>query len=158
LISLPRYAFTSEKLDVAHLRTLATKIPETYRLETMTLALAEKLASEKSRFTEDHIINFESPADFITRGFGFCMLRGDEIVGVVTTFVICDRGVEIQINVRESHHRKGLATALAAKFLLYSLEHNLDPNWDAANKSSVGLANKLGYTSQETYTMFFLEG
>ena len=156
LLRISRYAFTSETLDIAHLQALATHKLEGYRVARMTLALTEKLFAEKSCFSEDHIINFDSPADFIARGFGFCMLQADNIVGVASTFTVCNRGVEIQINVREQHQRQGIATLLAATFALYCLKHGLDPNWDAANQTSVGLASKLGYTYQGPYTMFFL--
>ncbi len=158
LIHLPRYAFTSEKLDMESLCRLGSQIPEGYRIEPMDLGLAQQLAAEKSEFASDHLLNFDSPEDFIERGFGFCILDGDEIVSVATTFAICDTGIEIQINTRKEHQGKGLATAVAAHLLVYSLEHNLDPNWDAANERSVGLAKKLGYTPQGTYSIVLVVG
>ncbi len=158
LIYMPRYAFTSEKLNIEHLRSLSSQIPPGYRLEPMDLDLAQQLAGERSEFASEHLLNFDSPEDFIERGFGFCILDGDEIVSVATTFAICDKGIEIQINTREKHQGKGLATAVAAHLLVYSLEHNLDPNWDAANERSVGLAKKLGYTPQGTYSIVLIVG
>lgn len=158
LIHMPRYAFTSEKLDVESLRRLGAQIPRDYRIEPMDLDLTQQLAGEKSEFASDHLLNFDSPEDFIERGFGFCILDGDEIVSVATTFAICDKGIEIQINTREEHQGKGLATAVAAHLLVYSLERGLDPNWDAANERSVGLAKKLGYTPQGTYSIVLVVG
>jgi len=158
LILMPRYAFTSEKLDIEHLRRLGSRLPQGYRLVQMDLDLAQQLAGEKSEFASDHMLNFDSPEDFIERGFGFCILDGDEIVSVATTFAICDKGIEIQINTREKHQGKGLATVVAARLLVYSMEHNLDPNWDAANERSVGLAEKLGYTPQGTYSIALVVG
>jgi RimJ/RimL family protein N-acetyltransferase len=158
LIYMPRYAFTSEKLDVEYLRRLGSQIPRDYRIEPVDLDLAQQLAGEKSEFASDHLLNFDSPEDFIERGFGFCILDGDEIVSVATTFAICNKGIEIQINTREEHQGKGLATEVAAHLLVYSLEHNLDPNWDAANERSVGLAKKLGYTPQGTYSIVLVVG
>ena len=158
LMEMPRYAFTSEALDPEHLRTLASRIPADYRLAQMDLDLAQRLGGERSRFAEDHMVNFDSPKDFIERGFGFCLLHGDQIASVATTFAICHKGIEIQINTREEHQRKGLATVLAAHLIMHSLEKGLDPNWDAANESSVGLATKLGYTPQGTYPMLFYTG
>jgi RimJ/RimL family protein N-acetyltransferase len=154
LLRLPRYAFTSENLDRAHLRQLGSRIPDGYRLERMDLNLAQQLAGEKSEFASDHMLSFDSPEDFIARGFGFCLREGDEIVSVATTFVICEKGIEIQINTREEHQGKGLATVVAAQLIVHSLETDLDPNWDAENERSVGLAKKLGYTPQGTYSIF----
>ena len=157
-IEMPRYAFTSEALDVEHLRSVASGVPDGYRPVQMALALARRLGAEKSSFAEDHMVNFDSPEDFVARGFGFCLLDGDQIASVATTFAICRKGIEIQINTRKEHQRKGLATAVAAQLLVHSLEQGLDPNWDAANESSVGLATRLGYTPQGTYPMLFYTG
>lgn len=158
LIAMPRYAFTSEALDVEHLRDLGAHVPDGYRLERLDLELARRLGSEKGGFAADHMMNFRSPEDFVERGFGFCLLHGDQIVSVATTFVVCSKGVEIQINTREKHQRKGLATVVAAHLIVHSLESHLDPNWDAANESSVGLATTLGYTPQGTYSTLFYTG
>jgi hypothetical protein len=158
MIARPRYAFTSEKLDIEQIRTLGSQIPDGYRLAQMDLTLARRLGGEKGEFAEDHMANFGSPEDFIARGFGFCLLRGDEFASVATTFAICHRGIEIQINTREEHQRKGLAAVVAAQLIVHSLQNNLDPNWDAANETSAGLARKLGYTPQGTYPMLFYTG
>ena len=157
-IEMPRYAFTSEALDLEHLRSLALGVPDGYRAVQMDLDLARQLVAEESRFSEDHMVNFDSPEDFAERGFGFCLLHGDQMASVATTFAICSKGIEIQINTREEHRCQGLATAVAAQLIVHSLEQGLDPNWDAANESSVGLATKLGYTPQGTYPMLFYTG
>ena len=158
IVSLPRYAFTSERLDTAHLLELSAKMPEGCRMVPLDLHLSRCLAGERSEFASDHLLNYESPEDFVARGFGFCILDGEEIISVATTFVTCKAGIEIQINTREVHKRAGLATAVAARIMLHSLEWGLDPNWDAANQNSVGLATKLGYTPQGTYTMYVIPG
>jgi len=157
-VALPRYAFTSEKLDGKRLLKFSMKIPDGYSMVPMDIDLARRLAGEKSEFASDHLLNYESPEDFIARGFGFCILRAEEIVSAATTFVTCKAGIEIQINTREAHRGKGLATTAAARLLLHSLSLGLDPNWDAENKISVGLAKKLGYTPQGTYTLFVIPG
>ena len=105
---------------------------------------------EKSSFTNAYFVNFSSPRDFIERGFGYFILRDDEIVSIASTFAVCKKGIEIQINTRVEHQGKGLA--------VHALKHHLDPNWDAANEISAGLAKKLGYTSQGTYTMIIYTG
>jgi RimJ/RimL family protein N-acetyltransferase len=154
LVLMPRYVLSSEKLDITHLNELKSRLPEGYFLKRMDLEITQRLANENSKFSSDHMIFFESPEDFIARGFGFCALYGDEVVCAVTTFAVCNRGIEIQISTRENHRGRGLATAVAAQMLIYSLENNLDPNWDAANKMSVGLAKKLGYVPKGTYSIY----
>ena len=158
LITLPRYAFTSEALDIEYLWKMRSAVPDGYRMEPMDLILAQRLGEEKSGFAEDHMRLFDSPEDFIERGYGFCLLHGDEMASVATTFAVCSKGIEIQISTRKEHRRRGLATVVAAQLIVHSLQHELDPNWDAANESSVGLATKLGYTPQGTYSMVFYTG
>lgn len=149
-----RYAFSSEKLDKHHLQELVSQVPAGYQLEQIHLKQARALAEEKSRFSEDHFLNFDSIDQFINQGFGFCIIHSGAIVCAATTFVISKRGIEIQINTREEHRRKGLATVVAARLMLHSLQKGLEPSWDAANKTSASLAEKLGYIRQGTYTMF----
>ena len=154
IVERTRYAFSSESLDVDRLKKLASQVPAGYDLVPMQLKEARQLANEKSRFSEDHFLNFDSIDQFIKKGFGFCMMKGGEIVCAATTFVVCKRGIEIQINTREEYRGKGLATATAAQLMLYSLEVGLDPSWDAANEISARLAVKLGYSRRGTYMMY----
>ena len=153
IIHLDRYAFTSENLDLDHLRGLVSNFHEGYRLQKIDLQLAEKIANDKHLFDEGHLINFSSPQDFITRGFGYCILQGDEIVSIATTFAVCTKGIEIQINTNEKHQGRGLGIVIAAQLIVHALEKGIDPNWDAATEISQGLAKKLGYTDQGTYLM-----
>jgi predicted GNAT family acetyltransferase len=96
--------------------------------------------------------------DFVTRGFGFCILQDRRIVSAATTFAICAKSIEIQVSTREKHRGKGLATAVSAQLLLHSLETGLDPNWDADNLRSARLAKRLGYTPQGSYNLWFFAG
>jgi hypothetical protein len=155
-IPMQRYAFTSENLNIERLRQLASQIPDGYQLKQMDLHLAKQLASERSEFASAHMVNFDSPEDFIARGFGFCILAGDEIVRAATTFAICAKGIEIQISTREKQRRKGLATVVAAHLIIHCLQNNLDPNWDAENERSASLAMKLGYTPQGNYPIWLV--
>ncbi len=158
LIGMQRFAFTSENLALDHLRRLASRIPSGYQLLQMDLSLAKELVAEKGAFSTGHMVNFDSPEDFIARGFGFCMVEGQEIVSAATTFAVCSRGIEIQVTTREKHQGKGLATTVSAQLLVHSLENGLDPNWDAENEQSVGLAKKLGYSPQGTYYLWLVAG
>lgn len=155
---LPRWAFDSQDLDPAHLTALREGLPAGFRIVAMDAGLTRQLMLEDSQFSNDHLLNYASQQDFLERGFGFCVLEGERIVSVVSTFVTCQKGIEIQINTRESHRSQGLGTAVAAAMLLYSLEKGLDPGWDAANEISVSLAEKLGYTLRGKYPMYFLPG
>jgi len=92
LVAMPRYAFSSEKLDIDHLRGLAARIPDGYRLAQIDVRLAKQLAAERSEFASAHMRNFDSPEDFVARGFGFCIVAGDEVVSAASTFAVCSKG------------------------------------------------------------------
>ena len=156
--TLQRWAFTGEDLDPARLEAFLSEIPPGYRMTAMDLGLIQQMVMEKSEFSGDHLLNYESPEDFMASGFGFCILDGKDIVSLATTFVTCQRGIEIQINTRETHRGQGLGTAVAANILIHCLDRGLDPSWDAASEISAGLAKKLGYTPQGNYQMYFLPG
>ena len=71
---------------------------------------------------------------------------------------LCDKGIEIEIDTREDHRRKGLAYACGAKLVLECLEKGLYPSWDAQNKWSVALAEKLGYHFSQEYVAYEIIG
>lgn len=61
-------------------------------------------------------------------------------------------------NYREDHRRKGLAYACGSKLILECLEKGLYPSWDAQNKWSVALAQKLGYHFSHEYVAYEVMG
>lgn len=154
-----RYAFTSENLDIETLRSLRDKLPEGFALKQIDLPLARQIAADKKNpLTEDHILTFDSAADFLKKGFGYVIMEGDKIVSIASTFVVCDSGIEIQINTDKKYEGRGLGTAVGAALIVHSLENGLDPNWDAATPTSAHLAKKFGYTEQGEYPMYVIFG
>lgn len=63
-------------------------------------------------------------------------------------------GIEIEIDTKEEYRRKGLAYICAAKLILACMEKGWYPSWDAQNKWSVALAEKLGYHFEREYTAY----
>ncbi len=55
---------------------------------------------------------------------------------------------------REDFRRKGLAYICGAKLILECLDRRLYPGWDAQNKWSAALAQKLGYHIEREYTAY----
>ncbi|MCD4753775.1 MAG: GNAT family N-acetyltransferase [Anaerolineaceae bacterium] len=157
-IKTTRYAFTSERLELEHIKKLRDHLPEQYSLNKIDLELVKKIISEKSVFTEDHFSNFASTDEFLKKGYGFVILDGDQVVSIATTFVVCDDGIEIQINTRKKYEGQGLGTVVGAVLIVESLERGLDPNWDAASKTSAHLAKKFGYIEEGEYPMYFIFG
>ncbi|MBN1666678.1 MAG: GNAT family N-acetyltransferase [Anaerolineales bacterium] len=151
-----RYACSSESLRRERLEAFQHQVPPGYQVQALDMELAGRLAQEDSEFAIDHFLTYRTPEELLFNGFGFCALNNDALVCVATSFAVCDQGIEIQINTRPAHRRKGLATSVAAHLILFALEQGLDPNWDAANPESVALAQKLGYTYQGSYPIYLL--
>lgn len=73
-----------------------------------------------------------------------------------SSYTFYREGIEIEIDTKESHRRKGLATACGASLILECLKRDKYPSWDAIDLRSVALAEKLGYHRAEDYTTYFV--
>jgi GNAT superfamily N-acetyltransferase len=158
LIRMKRHTLSDAELDVEHLRALAKEIPEGFRIERMGIELARQIVADSSLISQDHVTQFESPEDFVERGIGYAVLAGERIVSGVSSYAVCDRGIEIQVNTHPDFRGRGLATAVSARLLVHCLEAGLEAHWDAGNAISVKLASRLGYISQGTYEMLVFTG
>ena len=75
-------------------------------------------------------------------------------VAGASSYYVYPGGIEIQIDTHQDYRRRGLATTAAAGLILACLDRGLYPSWDAANLSSVALAEKLGYQFDHEYTAY----
>jgi RimJ/RimL family protein N-acetyltransferase len=110
--------------------------------------------TQKQFWTEDFCSNFESKEDFMKYGIGYVVLKDNEIISGASTYSYDGERLEITIETKEEYRKKGLAIACAAKLILDSLARNIYPRWDAANLTSVRLAEKLGYRFAHEYTVY----
>jgi len=84
-------------------------------------------------------------------GIGVCILKGSELISGASSYSRYLDGIEIEIDTKEAYRRKGLAYVCGAKLILECIERGLYPSWDAQNKWSVALAEKLGYNFDYEY-------
>jgi GNAT superfamily N-acetyltransferase len=151
-----RYATwqTLKNFDKDNLRQIMRTIPQGYTLLGMDDEIYElAMAQEWSR---DFCSFFSNAEDYIERGIGFCVLHGDDLVSGASSFSIYDEGIEVQVATREDHQRKGLAKACSAALVLACLSQGRMPCWDAANKTSLHLAEELGYKFKREYKCIYL--
>lgn len=147
---ITRYSYSSDSLSLDHLNQLAQGNSHIAGIKLFDVDL---INSGIRYFDLDA---FESAEDFVQRGIGYAMMQDDTIIGIAYSSLVNTRAIEVSIVVEEEHRKKGIATALAAKLLVWCLERRLHPNWDAANLPSCGLAEKLGYTSKGEYRAYYL--
>ena len=73
------------------------------------------------------------------------------------SYAVCDGAIEIEIDTRPDFRRLGLATACGGKLILECLQRGLYPGWDAHDRRSLALAEKLGYRLAHPYTAYWVE-
>ena len=123
-----------------------------YRIKEIDEAIfAQCLEKQWSR---DLVSNYADYTEYQKLGVGMAVLKDGEAVAGASSYSSYRDGIEIEIDTREDCRRQGLAYACGAALILKCLERGLYPSWDAQNKASVALAEKLGYHFSHEYTAY----
>ena len=158
-----RYAIKKEPgiFDLKQLQKVAQSLPNEYEIRQINQELFE--ICRDTQWSKDLTANYESYSQYSAYGLGVCILKDGEVVAGISSYSGYGRsdenpgsqgGIEIEVVTREDYRRKGLAYIGAAQLLLECDKRGLYPNWDAANKMSVGLAEKLGYHFSHEYVVY----
>ncbi len=149
-----RYAIRKEKdvFDEENLQKTADGLPEGYTLKMMDEVLFWRCREEK--WSRDWTVQYADFAMYQKYGLGVVIMKDGEPVSGASSYSGYIGGIEIQIDTREDHRRKGLARICGAKLILECLKRGWYPSWDAQNMWSVALAEKLGYHFDREYTAF----
>lgn len=149
-----RYGIKKEPdvFDREKLQTIADKVPDGYVLEIID----EKLFwhCRDIEWCRDFVSQYADYNLYRKHGLGAVILKDGEPVSGASSYSGYIGGIEIEIGTREDHRRKGLACICGAKLILECLERGLYPSWDAQNKWSLALAEKLGYHFDHEYTAY----
>jgi GNAT superfamily N-acetyltransferase len=152
LVVVPRYGFSEESLDRDRLAALSGKLSKGYAIRRIDEELALRILADPELISEDHVHNFGSAERFLAEGIGFCVLdQEDIIVAGASSYAVCSKGIEVQVNTHERCRGQGLATAVSAALLGHCLDHGITAHWDAGNETSQRLARRLGFTPRDTY-------
>lgn len=149
-----RYAIKKEPdvFDRAKLEQAVSALPEGYELRM--IEEPEYYMCRENRWANDLVSQYKDYAAYKELGLGVVALRKGEVVAGASSYSVYNKGIEIEIDTREDHRRKGLAYACGAKLILECLERGIYPSWDAQNKWSVALAEKLGYHFSHEYAAY----
>jgi GNAT superfamily N-acetyltransferase len=149
-----RYAFQKDPAAFSRekLHRFVEALPEGYSLTPLGGDLVETVARQE--WSRDFVSNFVDAADYLKRGIGWVVLHAEVPVCGASSYTVYRGGIEIQIDTRVDHRRKGLARACAASLILDCLDRGLYPSWDAANLESVALADQLGYQRSHAYVTY----
>lgn len=152
-----RYAIKKEP-DVfceEQLRKLAEGLPEGYILRTIERELYEACKSEA--WCRDLVSQYPTYERYEQLGLGMAVLMGGAIVAGASSYSTYQGGIEIEIDTHIAHRRKGLATCCGAALILECLQRRIYPSWDAQNRWSVALAEKLGYHFSHEYLVYEIQ-
>lgn len=149
-----RYAVKKEPgvFDLRKLESMAATLPEGVTLHPIGEELYERCQTEA--WSRDWVSQYPSFAMYQRLGLGVAALEDGEIVAGASSYCTYRGGIEIQIDTREDHRRRGLAAACGAALILECARRGLYPSWDAQNAASVALAEKLGYHFSHVYPVY----
>ena len=151
-----RYAIRKDtKFDREKLKVMAEAMPDGYALRRIDGELYDACL-EDERF-RDCVSVFGSKERYLELGRGFAVLKDGKIVSAASSYSRYKKGIDIEIGTIREERNKGLGSAAAAKLILTCLDEGLYPAWDASNKMSVRLAEKLGYEYSHEYFCYAIE-
>lgn len=152
--SVTRYATKKEPeaFERERLQRAVDNLPNGYELKMIEEDLFYK-CREKS-WCRDFVSQYADYEKYKKHGLGAVILKDDEIVSGASSYSSYIGGIEIEVDTKEEYRRRGLAYICAAKLILECLSHNLYPSWDAQNKWSLSLAEKLGYHFDHEYPAY----
>lgn len=153
-----RYAFKKEKdiFDIRKLERIVSELPENYSLKM--LEENEYDLCRSNCWSNDLVSQFKDYDAYKKLGLGCVIFSEGELIAGASSYSRYKEGIEIEIDTREDHRRKGLAYVCGAKLILECLKRDLYPSWDAQNKWSVALAEKLGYHFSHEYIAYEITG
>lgn len=153
-----RYAIKKEEkvFDIEKLEQAILNLPDGYELKM--IEEAEYNMCQNNAWAKDLVSQYKDYDIYKALGLGVVALKDGEVVSGASSYSTYCEGIEIEIGTREDQRRKGLAYACGAKLILECLKKGLYPSWDAQNKWSVALAEKLGYHFSHEYVAYEITG
>lgn len=141
--------------DRRKLAELAAGLPSGFELRLIDQELYEQILTLP--WAWDLCGNFADCNQFAANALGVVILHGGEVVSGASAYAFFKGGIEVEIDTRADYRRRGLATICGANLILKCLERGLYPNWDAHNRESLALAQKLGYIFEREYLCYCID-
>lgn len=151
-----RYAIKKEEdiFDKEHLENVVNALPSDYTIKMVEEELF--LQCREIDWCRDLVSQYVDYEMYQKCGLGVVVLKDEEIVAGASSYTSYLGGIEVEIDTKQEYRRKGFAYASGAKLILECLKRGWYPSWDAQNKWSVALAEKLGYHFDHEYVAYEL--
>ena len=150
-----RFAFRKDTaFDREHLSRLSERVPAGFRVRRIDEDMY--LECKRHDFSKDFVANFASFREYERHGVGFVAIKGEDgsLAAGASSYSAYKGGIEIEIDTHPDSRRRGLAECLAARLIVECLDRGIYPSWDAQNKVSAHLAERLGYVPCGEYTAY----
>lgn len=147
-----RYATGKDTRFCAEKLAALSVLPDGYEMRRIDGELYDKCLD--SPLTADFVASFDGKSAFLADGIGFVVLKDGKIVSGASSFSRYRDGIEIEVDTVPEERRKHLAAAVSARLILECIENGLYPSWDAQNRASLALAQKLGYEFSHEYIAY----
>lgn len=151
-VKLNRQLFQWDYSNLSSISKWSGIMPEGFELKRMDATLFEKYSKEMDWSYYDL---WGTTDNFVSNGFGFCILKDNEFVSVCNTYYVKQGFAEIDIVTKDEFRRQGYALITCSEFIKYCVKNDIKPLWDcdAGNKNSKNLALKIGFKCVENYQM-----
>ena len=148
-----RYALKKEQhiFQKESLRQMANGLEPPYELQPLDQKIFAYCRAND--WCRDWVSQYTDFAHFERLGLGAVVTVDGVPVAGASAYTRYRQGIEIQIDTKKEYRRKGLACAAASRLILDCLDRGLYPSWDAHNKMSLALAQKLGYHFDREYAV-----
>lgn len=134
-------------------------LPTKFEVRLITKDLLESPIGNVESIINEVTQCWNSLEDFLSNGFGFCIVRGnankETIQGWCTGEYFSEDKCGIGIETFREFQSKGLATAMASAFIKYCQKIGIKPHWNADknNFPSLRVAEKIGFKKIQEYNV-----
>ena len=157
LISFTRYSFKDKaNFQVEFLNDLVSQLEKGYNIVPIDNHIYDCFSEEE--WSQDLQGDFESYQNFTLKGgFGFVIVKNKELIAGISSGLVYQGAVEVEVATRPNEQGNGFAKKLGAAMILESLNRDTFPLWDAHNVASKKVAEFLGDGLVGPYEAFELE-
>ena len=153
-----RYAIKKNaQFDREKLKALTDSLPEGYEIKRIDAVIYDLCHAHENDDMRDLVDWFGSKEKFLALGRGFVVMKESKVVSGASSALRYREGIELEVDTVKEERQRGLASAASAALILSCLNDGLYPSWDAANRVSVLLAQKLGYEFSHEYFVYGVE-
>ena len=128
----------------------AVELPTEYELKEINKELLMKIHG-----TIVPSLFWNENSNFLERGKGYCISRGDDIASWAFSAAVSTKEIDIGIETNPNYKKKGLGMIVASKMIRYTLEQGKNPVWacHCKNIASEKMAESLGFVKEDECTI-----